>query len=385
MISTSRNPKDFIKAQEKGKELIVKSHELNGVDYDKSQSSVIENLIDLNVFDYDEYSYTLILSDEYNSHLKIYNHASMEDIIHKKKTVERLTIDISERIKSNETYDSELKNVSKTLRAIKRIIEKNIDTLNDKQIRFKGETNLSIRLNNLYDCKEDLEVLSESIKVIDRFILDHKFFFFERIENESIRFHINKLSNYLRDARGNVRKVLDELTKYLIQVELEAKRIEHIKSLYKLKYSGELYEKTNAAQLFQQVRHIATKVKKAKPHYRSDYDLMDAVYDVYKTKNNQVATHLEASVHEKPAPIKNKKLELKKATINVRTAYLKFIKQEYSLDIFLNTIPKLDRKKFLSLYIRILINYSEHLVISRQKTVNSRGCILPLVIRKGLE
>ena len=63
MITSSRNPKDFINAQNRGKDLIIRSHELNGVDYDKSQSTIIENLIDLNVFDYDEYSYTLILTD----------------------------------------------------------------------------------------------------------------------------------------------------------------------------------------------------------------------------------------------------------------------------------------------------------------------------------
>lgn len=384
MITSSRNPKDFINAQVRGKELIVRSHELNGVDYDKNQSVLIENLIDLNVFDYDEYSYTLILTDEYNSHLKIYNNANLEDIVNKKKVIERLAIDINSRIKNNENYDSELKKVAINLRAIKRAIEKNIDTLNDKQIRFKGEVNLNIRMNNLQDCKEDLEVLSESIKIIDTFILENKLFFFENIESESIRFHINKLSAYLRDARKNVRKVLDELTKYLVQIELEAKRIEHIKSIYKLKYSGELYEKTNAEIIFKEVKQIGSKLK-INSHYRNDYDFMDQVYDEYKKTQSHTDKPLDTKQHIKPAPIKRDTIkETRNPTVSVRVAYLKFIKQDKPLEEFLNTIPNLDRKKYLSLYIRIVINYSNHLHISKKDTVTSRGFILPIVKRKGL-
>ncbi len=316
--------------------------------------------------------------------MKIYNNANLEDIVNKKKVIERLAIDINSRIKDNENYDSELKKVAINLRAIKRAIEKNIDTLNDKQIRFKGEVNLNIRMNNLQDCKEDLEVLSESIKIIDTFILENKLFFFENIESESIRFHINKLSAYLRDARKNVRKVLDELTKYLVQIELEAKRIEHIKSIYKLKYSGELYEKTNAEIVFKEVKQIGSKLK-IKAHYRNDYDFMDQVYDEYKKTQDYNELPLDPKQHIKPAPIKRDTIkETRKPTISVRVTYLKFIKQDKPLEVFLNTIPNLDRKKYLSLYIRIVINYSNHLHISKKDTVASRGFILPIVKRKGL-
>ena len=38
----------------------------------KDLSLSIEKLIDFNVFDYDEYSYSLLLSDDYNAHLQTY-------------------------------------------------------------------------------------------------------------------------------------------------------------------------------------------------------------------------------------------------------------------------------------------------------------------------
>ena len=77
---TTINPKEFIKVQNDAKEAIIEAHVKGSIEYtegvsyydsnkNKDLSPSIEKLIDFNVFDYDEYSYSLLLSDDYNAHL----------------------------------------------------------------------------------------------------------------------------------------------------------------------------------------------------------------------------------------------------------------------------------------------------------------------------
>ena len=247
---TTINPKEFIKAQNDAKEAIIEAHFKGSIEYmentpyyhsanNKDISLAIEKLIDFNVFDYDEYSYSLLLSDDYNSHLKTYTDVNIRDIEDKEKTIKKLIRDINIKRKDNNDYSSEIKRINSTFRNIKKIIYRAIESLNEKEMKFKAEVNFEVKKANLYDCKADLTALSEAVTNTDRFLIEYKSYFVDELGNESISFHINQLAHHIHDVRENISKTLNELSKYLMHIEKEAKKIERLNHLYKLKINGE--------------------------------------------------------------------------------------------------------------------------------------------------
>lgn len=252
-MTTNINPKEFIKVQNDAKEAIIDAHFKGSIEYienipyynsnNKDLSKAIEKLIDFNVFDYDEYSYSLLLSDDYNAHLQTYTDVNIKDIEDKQKTIKKLMRDINIKRKDDNDYSSEIKRINSSFRNIKKIIYRAIESLNEKEMKFKAEVNFEVKKANLYDCKADLTALSEAVTNTDRFLIEYKSYFVDELANESISFHINLLAHHIHDVRENISKTLNELSKYLMFIEKEAKKIEKLNHLYKLKVNGELLKK----------------------------------------------------------------------------------------------------------------------------------------------
>ena len=166
-MTTNINPKEFIKAQNDAKEAIIDAHFKGSIEYmdnipyynstnNKDLSLSIEKLIDFNVFDYDEYSYSLLLSDDYNAHLQTYTDVNIKDIEDKQKIIKKLIRDINIKKKDNNDYSSEIKRINYSFRNIKKIIYRAIESINEKEMKFKAEVNFDVKKANLYDCKADL-------------------------------------------------------------------------------------------------------------------------------------------------------------------------------------------------------------------------------------
>src|SRR3989339_13995 len=143
---TTINPKEFIKVQNDAKEAIIEAHVKGSIEYtegvsyydsnkNKDLSPSIEKLIDFNVFDYDEYSYSLLLSDDYNAHLKTYTDVNIKDIEDKQKIIKKLIRDINIKRKDVNDYSSETKKINSVFRSIKKIIYRAIESLNEKEMK----------------------------------------------------------------------------------------------------------------------------------------------------------------------------------------------------------------------------------------------------------
>ena len=390
---TTINPKEFIKAQNDAKEAIIEAHFKGSIEYmentpyyhsanNKDISLAIEKLIDFNVFDYDEYSYSLLLSDDYNSHLKTYTDVNIRDIEDKEKTIKKLIRDINIKRKDNNDYSSEIKRINSTFRNIKKIIYRAIESLNEKEMKFKAEINFEVKKANLYDCKADLTALSEAVTNTDRFLIEYKSYFVDELGNESISFHINQLAHHIHDVRENISKTLNELSKYLMHIEKEAKKIERLNHLYKLKINGELFEKSNIASVFTRLKSIA-EAKNIKSQYMNNDELISAMIDLAKEKNITVVDEIKKE-EKRPEALKvaiNKTVQ-QKMILSTKKVYASFIKQDMDLATFLKQ-KDLDKKQFLSIFIRLTLQYNKFLKIDKNIDVDQKGLKLPYIIKRG--
>ena len=390
---TTINPKEFIKAQNDAKEAIIEAHFKGSIEYmentpyyhsanNKDISLAIEKLIDFNVFDYDEYSYSLLLSDDYNSHLKTYTDVNIRDIEDKEKTIKKLIRDINIKRKDNNDYSSEIKRINSTFRNIKKIIYRAIESLNEKEMKFKAEVNFEVKKANLYDCKADLTALSEAVTNTDRFLIEYKSYFVDELGNESISFHINQLAHHIHDVRENISKTLNELSKYLMHIEKEAKKIERLNHLYKLKINGELFEKSNIASVFTRLKSIA-EAKNIKSQYMNNDELISAMIDLAKEKNITVVDEIKKE-EKRPEALKvaiNKTVQ-QKMILSTKKVYASFIKQDMDLATFLKQ-KDLDKKQFLSIFIRLTLQYNKFLKIDKNIDVDQKGLKLPYIIKRG--
>ena len=392
-MTTNINPKEFIKAQNDAKEAIIEAHFKGSIEYmdnmpyysstnNKDLSKAIEKLIDFNVFDYDEYSYSLLLSDDYNAHLKTYTDVNIKDIEDKQKTIKKLIRDINIKRKDNNDYSSEIKRINSSFRNIKKIIYKAIESLNEKEMKFKAEVNFEVKKANLYDCKADLTALSEAVTNTDKFLIEYKSYFIDELASESISFHINLLAHHIHDVRENISKTLNELSKYLIHIEKEAKKIEKLNHLYKLKINGELFEKSNIESVFIRLKSIAEPIK-IKPQYMNDNDLIEAI--VALAKENNVSVNQEIKKEEiRPESVKldQNKIPKQKMILGTKKVYSSFIKQNMDLATFLKQ-KDLDKKQFLSIFIRLTLQYNKFLSINKDIRIEHKGIELPFITKRG--
>jgi len=348
----------------------------------KDLSPVIEKLIDFNVFDYDDYSYSLLLSDDYNAHLQTYTDVNIKDIEDKQKIIKKLIRDINIKRKDFNDYSSEIKRINSSFRNIKKVIYRAIESLNEKEMKFKAEVNFEVKKANLYDCKADLTALSEAVTNTDKFLIEYKSYFIDELANESISYHINALAHHLHDVRENISKTLNELSKYLIHIEKEAKKIEKLNHLYKLKVHGELFEKSNIDSVLRRLKNIAPSVK-IKSQYMNDYDLITAI--VERAKENKIAPNSEIKVEKKrPEAIKlnQNKVPKQRMILGTKKVYYNFIKQEKDLASFLKE-KELSKKQFLSIFIRTTLQYNKFLKIEKDITIEHKGIELPYIIKRG--
>ena len=392
-MTTNINPKEFIKAQNDAKEAIIDAHFKGSIEYmdnipyynstnNKDLSLAIEKLIDFNVFDYDEYSYSLLLSDDYNAHLQTYTDVNIKDIEDKQKIIKKLIRDINIKKKDNNDYSSEIKRINSSFRNIKKIIYRAIESLNEKEMKFKAEVNFEVKQANLYDCKADLTALSEAVTNTDKFLIEYKSYFVDELSNESISFHINLLAHHIHDVRENISKTLNELSKYLMHIEKEAKKIEKLNHLYKLKVNGELFEKSNIESVLIRLKSIAEPIS-VKPQYMNDFELTDAIVNLAKEKN--VSVNQEIKKEEiRPESIKldQNKVPQQKMILGTKKVYSSFIKQDRDLATFLKQ-KDLDKKQFLSIFIRLTLQYNKFLLISKGITIEHKGIELPYITKRG--
>lgn len=392
-MTTNINPKEFIKAQNDAKEAIIEAHFKGNIQYTenipyynstngKDLSLAIEKLIDFNVFDYDEYSYSLLLSDDYNAHLRTYTDVNIKDIEDKQKIIKKLIRDINIKKSDNNDYSSEIKRINSSFRNIKKIIYKAIESLNEKEMKFKAEVNFEVKKANLYDCKADLTALSEAVTNTDKFLIEYKSYFIDELANESISFHINQLAHHIHDVRENISKTLNELSKYLIHIEKEAKKIEKLNHLYKLKVNGELFEKSNIESVFIRLKNIAEPIN-IKSQYMNDNELIEAIVNLAKEKN--ISLPHEIKIEEtRPEAVKleQNKVAKEKMILGTKKVYNNFIKQDMDLASFLKQ-KDLDKKQFLSIFIRLTLQYNKFLSISKDISIEHKGIKVPYITKRG--
>lgn len=385
--------RDFINTQNRVKETIIKVYSEGSVGYQEGSpvfgkdgsdiSRSIDKLINMDVLDYDEYNNILLLTENYEKHLSIVSDTNIAEIDKKIKNISKLIRDIKQRKESHESYNRESRQISSNLRNVKKTITSNITNLKSIQLRFKGEQNILVRKNNLVECKDELEALSKSLKRLNSFLKKNSLYLFSEIDNESVKHEINSLKTTIINASANIVEVLNELTRYLNQIELEVKKIEHINLIYKLKHSGEILDKTNIREIVDKKHHISKK-RKIKRLYRNDEELREFVRECSDASLENVAGFKDKKI-EKPdslPSIIDKKASIKK-TISAKLAYTKYTKDTSDKDLatFISELD-IDRKKFIALFARIVMSFDSFLEISNKDKIIVLNYKIPTVRKR---
>ena len=322
-----------------------------------------------------------MLSDDYNKHLQTYTDINIQDIIEKQKNIKKLIRDINSKRKVGHDYSTEVKRINSAFRSIKKIIYQVIESLNEKEMKFKAEVNFEVKKANLYDCRNDLTLLSEAVSNTDTFLIEYKAYFVDQLANESLSFHINQLAHHLHDVRENISKTLNELSRYLMHIEKEAKKIEKLNHLYKLKLNGELFEKSNIESVFVN-REYKAKAIKVKQHYMNNEELVESIAKIAK-KNNITVEEKTPKIEQRPEPktsLPNEEVQSKKI-LGTKKVYRSFSEQNKDLASFL--IQKdLDKKQFLSIFIRVTLQYNTQLLICKEERVEHKGIKLPYITQR---
>ena len=167
-----------------------------------------------------------------------------------------------------------------------------------------------------------------------------------------------------------------------MHIEKEAKKIEKLNHLYKLKVNGELFEKSNIESVLIRLKSIAEPIN-VKPQYMNDLELIDAIVNLAKEK--KVSVNQEIKKEEiRPESIKldQNKVPQQKMILGTKKVYSSFIKQDRDLATFLKQ-KDLDKKQFLSIFIRLTLQYNKFLKIDKAITIEHKGIELPFITKRG--
>ena len=167
-----------------------------------------------------------------------------------------------------------------------------------------------------------------------------------------------------------------------MHIEKEAKKIERLNHLYKLKINGELFEKSNIASVFTRLKSIA-EAKNIKSQYMNNDELISAMIDLAKEKNITVVDEIKKE-EQRPEALKvaiNKTVQ-QKMILSTKKVYASFIKQDMDLATFLKQ-KDLDKKQFLSIFIRLTLQYNKFLKIDKNIHIEQKGLKLPYIIKRG--
>jgi hypothetical protein len=118
-------------------------------------------------------------------------------------------------------------------------------------------------------------------------------------------------------------------------IEKEAKKIEKLNHLYKMKVNGELFEKSNIESVLTRLENVADSIK-VRPQYMNDEVLTESIVSIAKEQYKSKDDKNEKS-EARPDPIKSndKKVSKTKVILSTKKVYKSFIKQDLDLASFL--------------------------------------------------
>jgi len=146
--------------------------------------------------------------------------------------------------------------------------------------------------------------------------------------------------------------------------------------------NGELFEKSNIESVLCRLQDIATPIK-IKTQYKNDDELIASIAVLAKENDISVNENMqkEEKRPESVMPFQDKEVK-QRVVLSTKKVYKIFIKQDKDLATFLKQ-KDLDKKQFLSILIRITLQYNKFLTISKDEIIEHKGIKIPYIIKRG--
>jgi glutamyl/glutaminyl-tRNA synthetase len=166
-----------------------------------------------------------------------------------------------------------------------------------------------------------------------------------------------------------------------MHIEKEAKKIEKLNHLYKLKINGELFEKSNIESVLIRLKTIAESIN-IKSQYLNNDELITAIVSLAKEKNITVIDEIKKEEKRPPAiKVNQGKVVEQRMILSTKKVYNSFMKQDRDLASFLIQ-KEIDKKQFLSIFIRTTLQYNKFLLISKEINIEHKGIKLPYITKR---
>jgi len=324
-----------------------------------SRNAKIDEAIRLDIIEYDSFDDALSLSsdtEEYYQTRLGQNSETSIGIIGDKVLKLRLQLkNYDLRVKNLESPEKEIKAIYKILNSIPALLRFNLHAISSSSIfAFKNEANFEIKMSKLELCQNEISELINSSKTVD-ILLDEQYNFLKSMQDRRVNSAVLKLRHNSANIENSFGRLYEDIKNFINQSIKDGEFIKKLQRLKELKDSNTLYEKTDIQQLLIQKNIIVTNVKETRIHPD------DRLHDFINTINKIIDTReLELKNIKEDKPLlydKTKKIDIHKKLYNYQKLNKEFLSQKSDLVSFL-ILKKIDEKRLLGVFIRLLKNYS---------------------------
>lgn len=373
-MQTNKNIIDIINIQNSCKHVIQELYTYESRPNDTiratSKYAKIDEALRLDILEYDSFDDELSLSSDTEEYYKTrlgQNSDTYIGLIGDK--IAKLKVQFHNynvRVKNLESGSREIKAIYKILNQIPSILKYNLHAISSNSIfAFKNEVNFDIKMSKLSLCQNEINELIEASLSIDS-LLDEHYNFFKSMQSQKINATVLKLRHNSASIESSFRKLYEDIKNFINQSIKDGEFIKKLQFLKQLKDENSLYKKTNISELITEKKLITSNIKERRIH--PDDRAFDYMQTISKIIN---AREIELEDSKKEEPLKydlEQKTELEKRVYNYHILNKKFLAQEQDLISFLLTC-KIEKKRILGVFIRLLKNYSHKYFIQENSFI----------------
>ena len=336
-----------------------------------SRNAKIDEAIRLDIIEYDSFDDELSLSSDteeyYKTRLGQNNETSIGLIGEKVSKLNRQLKNYDVRVKNLESPEKEIKAIYKILSSIPSLLRFNLHAISSSSIfAFKNEPNFEIKMSKLELCQNEISELIDSSKMVDA-LLDEQYNFLKSMQNRRISSCVLKLRHNSANIESSFSRLYEDIKNYINQSIKDGEFIKKLQILKQFKDENALGEKTDIEQLITTKNVIADDVKEKRIHPDDRiHDFIDTITKIIDSRELELK-----EIKEDKALLYDKaqKIEVQKKLYNYQKLNIEFLAQENDLVTFLR-LNKIDKKRLLGVFIRLLKNYSHKYKIEKNSFIS---------------
>jgi len=373
-MKTSKSVKEIVSIQNSCKDIIQELYSYdsrpNEIIRENYKSNKLDEAINLEIIEHDEYEGVLTLSSDTKDYYKNRlgqtdetNIAAISDTLVKlKQTLQSYNI----RLQSAESCEREIYTISKLLGKIPTLLKQNLKAITSNSLfAFKNEPNYEIKMLTLNICNDEIKSLIQASKEVDEFLQTEREFL-KSINSVSINSTVIRVKRNSVALESSFRALFEDIKNFINQSIKDGIFIEKLKKLKALKDENKLLQNTNLEELVEKREHIVSAIKEKRLHPDDAlHDYMPTIVEILHKRETQITQKRESVKIEYDL---DEVRDVNKRLYDYPKLHQSFLTQNDSLATFLQK-SEIDKDRLLGIFIRMLKNYSKYYEVESDEFV----------------